>query len=306
VRRGEVTFEPSADEAELPELFRLEAHTFEFQQNLMPTVSRTIELSEVRFPSPVETPHPANNTVHAEYFRPLREGKHPGVVMLHILGGDFDLSRLFCRQLAHHGVAAMFVVLPYYGPRREPGSPVRMVSADPRETVAGMRQAILDVRRAAAWLAARSEIEAGELGVCGISLGGITGALAMAVEPRFSKACLLLAGGDLAQVSWDRPELARVRRAWLAQGRTKDEFFAIAGQIDPVRYGGRINGRKVLMLNAEHDEVIPRTCTESLWRAFGEPEIVWFECGHYSAIRYLFDSLDHATRFFARDGEGRP
>ena len=60
------------------------------------------------FPSPVVTPHANNNTVHCEYFRPLAAGKHPGVIVLHILGGDFDLARLFCRSLAHRGTAALF------------------------------------------------------------------------------------------------------------------------------------------------------------------------------------------------------
>ena len=121
---------------------------------------------------------PANNTVHCEFFRPLAPGKHPGVVVLHILGGDFDLSRLFCRSLASRNVAALFVKMPHYGPRREPGSTARMVSLDPRETVRGMTQAVLDVRRAAAWLGAQESVDPEQLGIMGISLGGITSALA--------------------------------------------------------------------------------------------------------------------------------
>ena len=34
-----------------------------------------MDISLVTFPSPVETPHPANNTVHCEYFRPLAAGR---------------------------------------------------------------------------------------------------------------------------------------------------------------------------------------------------------------------------------------
>ena len=57
--------------------------------------------------------------------------------------------------------------------------------------------------------------------------------------------------------------------------------------VDPVTYARPLPGRKILMLNASHDEVIPPACTDALWRAFGEPEIVWWDAGHYTAVRYI-------------------
>src|SRR5262249_40545845 len=150
------------------------------------------------------------------------------------------------------------------GPRRQPEARVRMVSEDPRETVNGMRQAVLDIRRGAAWLAAQEEIDAEQLGIFGISLGGITTALAATAEPRFKKICPMLAGGDVGQVAWDNPELVKLRRKWTDAGGTKDEFLTLWKSIDPVTYGNNVRGRKILMLNASHDEVIPKACTESL------------------------------------------
>ena len=257
-----------------------------------------MDISLVTFPSPVETAHPENNTVHTEYFRPLAPGKHPAVIVLHILGGDFELSRLFCRQLAQNGVAALFLKLPYYGERRPANSEMRMISEDPQTTVANMRQGILDIRRAAAWLCGQDEIDENQLGIFGISLGGITSALASTAEPRFQKICLMLAGGDMAKIAWESPEVKDVRERWAARGGSKEEFYQILKQIDPVTYGDRVRGRKILMLNASNDEVIPKVCTESLWHAFGEPEIVWFDAGHYSAIRYIFDALGRVAKFF--------
>lgn len=297
-RLGEVHFRSTAAEGQVPEMFRLEDHTFDFRQMPLANPGTGYDVFEVTFPSPVETPHTNNNTVHCEYFRPRGTGQHPAAIVLHILGGDFDLSRLFARQLASNGVAALFLKLPYYGPRRQPGEKARMISEDPRQTVAGMRQGILDIRRGVAWLAEQDEIDADQLGVFGISLGGITGALAVSIEPRLSKACLMLAGGDVARVAWDDPKLARLRDRWLADGGTKEEFFVLWKSIDPVTYAERARGKTVLMLNASHDEIIPRACTDSLWHALGEPEIVWYEAGHISAIRYLFDGLGRVTKFF--------
>jgi dipeptidyl aminopeptidase/acylaminoacyl peptidase len=172
-----------------------------------------------------------------------------------------------------------------------------MVSIDPRETVSGMTQAVLDIRRAAAWLGAQEEVDPLRLGVAGISLGGITAALAAGAEPRFSRVALLLAGGDVAQIGWESKETDRLRKSWLASGGTRESLAEILRQVDPVTYAGNVRGR-VLMMNASHDEVIPRAATESLWRALGQPEIVWMDAGHYSAARFIFETLARVTDFF--------
>ena len=131
---GTVAFAPVGDESSLPEPFRLAPHSFRFEQAPQPTLSKVMRVSKVTFPSPVVTPHPNNNTVHCEYFCPIAEGKKPGVVVLHILGGDFDLARMICRALAARGTATLFLKMPYYGERRQEGSPARMVSLDVEET----------------------------------------------------------------------------------------------------------------------------------------------------------------------------
>lgn len=299
VRTGTVHFQPDEHEADLPERFRLPESTFDYRCEPQPTVSTKFRVELVTFPSPVVTPHERNNTVHCEWFRPTTPGKHPGVVVLHILGGDFDLARAFARTLAHHGVAALFLKMPYYGPRQQPGVPRRMVSFDPEQTVEGMTQAVLDIRRAAAWMAAQGDVDPEKLGVFGISLGGITAALVTTVEPRFGKACLMLAGGDVGQVAWQSRELTKLRGDWLERGGTRESFLELFQQVDPVKYAQRLGSREVLMLNAAYDEVIPKACTVSLWESFGEPTIVWYNAGHYSAGRFMFDALARVTRFFA-------
>ncbi len=301
---GTVRFEPGVEEAGVPERFRMQAGEFDWQARRMETVTETLEVWEVTFPSPLKTAEEANNTVHGEYYRSRgggagANGRRPSVIVLHILGGDFALSRLFANSLAQHGVNALFLKMPYYGPRRTEGSKRRMVSSDPRETVEGMTQAVLDIRRAVAWLGARSDVDPEKIGVTGISLGGITAALAVEAEPRIKSACLLLAGGDIGHASWDAAELARVREGWLAQGKTREEYFEVLRAVDPVTHAAAARGKRILMLNATSDEVIPRVCTESLWKALGEPEIQWYSGGHYTAMRHIFSVLLRVSSFFS-------
>jgi dienelactone hydrolase len=299
-RRGAIDFQPAKEEAEVPERFRLAAHRFAFEQRPQETASVKIRLSEVTFPSPVVTPHPANNTVHCEYFRPAAEGRYPGVIVLHILGGDFDLCRLMGRTLAHHGVCALFVKMPYYGERRPPGLPARMISLDPKASVQGMTQAVLDIRRATAWLGGQAEVDGRQLGVFGISLGAITGALAAECEPRLQNVFLVMAGGDIGKVGLKSPYAALAQKKWLADGGTVEGLVDALRPVDPAAYGKNLRGRRVAMLNARYDEIIPRECTDSLWKAAGEPEIIWYDCGHYSMGRFLFDVMERATKFYQR------
>jgi len=299
VIRGVARFTATEEEARLPVRFQLPTHEFEYEIAPFPTISDRIALTTVTFPSPVVTEAPENNTVHCEYYRPNVPDKVPGVIVLHILGGDFPLARVFSNAIAQRGAAALFLKMPYYGPRRPAGSAKRMVSRDPEETVAGMTQAVLDIRHAAAFLASREEIDANQLGIFGISLGGITGALALTAEPTLKSGCLLLAGGDMGRIAWDAAELQDARAYWLAKGGTRESFFEVMRAIDPVTYAGEVRGRRLLMLNATDDEVVPRECTESLWRAFGSPEIVWYDGGHYSVARHFLHAMKRTQDFFS-------
>src|SRR5262245_10721283 len=108
VEQGEVHFAPTAGESRIAERFRLQEHTFAWRAQRLQTITETVEVWDLTFPSPITTPQEPNNTVHAEYYRARRPGPRPAVIVLHILGGDFELSRLFCNALAQHGVAALF------------------------------------------------------------------------------------------------------------------------------------------------------------------------------------------------------
>ncbi|RUL89535.1 alpha/beta hydrolase family protein [Tautonia sociabilis] len=306
VQHGEVAFHPGPEEPKVPALFRLDAATFPYQARLL---RRTpgYSVSAVTFPSPVVSPDPANNVVHAEYFRPRRSGTCPAAVVLHILGADFALSRFLAARLADSGVAALFVKLPYYGERRPPGVDSRFLSADLERSVLAVRQGVCDVRRASQWLRDREEIDPNRVGVTGISLGGIISAVAAGVDPELDRAALVLAGGGLADILWDlpEPEARDSRRAWLDSGRSRDDLEALTRPFDPLTYADRLRDKRVLMIAGRADEVIPPSAASRLWEAAGRPSIRWYDCGHYSAAGYLLPAIREVVAFFA-DQTGSP
>ena len=300
VDRGEAEFRPGPAEAGVPERFRLPASTFPYEvEPLRDAGAYTV--SALRFPSPVVTPDPENNTVHAEYFRPKGEGRRPAVIVLHILGADFALSRYLAARLAERGVAALFVKLPYYGERRPAAGSKRFLSSDIDRSIVAMRQGVCDVRRAAAWLAGRPEIDPSKLGVTGISLGGIVSSVAAAVDPTLNRGAFLLAGGDLARILWEMPEGAKYRELWIKSGRTRADLNALTGPFDPLTYADRLRGKRVMMIAGNVDEVIPPESARALWDAAGRPPIHWYDCGHYSAVGYLLPAIRETVEFFAAD-----
>lgn len=303
----EVRFEPTAEEHNVPKRFQLKSHTFE--SHVKPDKTRgPVKAFKVTYPSPVATESAINNTVHGEYFLPEGEGPFPAVVVLHILGGEFHLSQVMANSLAHKKIAALFIKMPYYGERRDPGNRRRMISRIPEQTVEGMTQAVLDIRRAAAWLRARPEVDSERLGITGISLGGIMSALSAPAEPTFQKVAIYLGGGNMAEILWelDHPEARQFRGLWKEQGGSRESFVQLMKPVDPASYGHLLRNRDVLMVAARQDEVVPPAATRALHQAIGQrAELVWLDAGHVGAAKFLLTEIVRLQNFF-QDWDDEP
>ncbi len=297
---GTVDFQITPQESQVPQRFRMTNHQFPYTAK-NERLSDDVRVSKLTFPSPIKTEIEENNTVHGLYFQPPGNGPFPGVVVLHILGGDFILSQTVANALARNGVAAMAIKMPYYGERRRSGHPRRMLSRDIPETIEGMTQAVLDIRHAVAWMKDRPEVDDHDLGVTGISLGGLMSAISAAGEPRIRKVGIQLAGGNLATNIWDNEnkETAGFREQWLAKGGTRETFIEALIPIEPTTYAHLLKGRKVLMLAARKDEIFPVSSTLALWKSIGEePELIWLEdAGHYTSLLYILRETDRLGQF---------
>ncbi|MCA9260240.1 MAG: prolyl oligopeptidase family serine peptidase, partial [Planctomycetales bacterium] len=263
------------------------------------------------YPSPVSTSTPANNTVPADYYLPIGladgEPPRPAVICLHILNGQFELTRSLCATLAARGVPAVMFKLPYYGERELPGGRAAL-EQNSQLFIEALPQALADTRRTLDVLASRPEVDDARVGVAGISLGAIVGAAAAGQDARFYRAALMLGGGDLLSVVHHARETRRLSDYLTSldavQRRRMEQAIL---QVDPLTYAASLRTRAqaghVLMLNAAEDEVIPRAATLALANALGIGErIEWLEgLGHYSAAARLPEMLTRTTDFFAQD-----
>jgi dienelactone hydrolase len=299
LEKGTVRFEPAGDAKNIPPRYRLAAHQFFYEMRRTQDLPLSgLEVYHLTFPSPYKSPYPENNIVHAEYYRPKGKGPFPCVIVLDITGGNQSLSRMFATHLAQNRIGGLFVQMAYYGPRRPKGGDVRFLSLDLERTFAAVHQTVLDLRRATAWMASRPEVDARRLGIMGTSLGSFMAALTAEMEPRLGRVAVLLGGGGFVDAFWDDPRVKPYRRVLESIGGTKEKAAKLLAPIDPITCAANLKDRRVLMLAARRDDIVPPRMAEALWKATGRQRIVWFNCTHYGAAVHLVDGLNEVVKHF--------
>jgi dienelactone hydrolase len=246
------------------------------------------------FPSPVTSPWPENNVVPCELYLPRAPAgqpaaKVPAAIVLDIMDGSAVVPRGLARGLAQQGVAAVYVPMACFGPRRPKGDVhLRRMADDPEQAIANMRQTVMDIRRAKAILAARPDVDPHQIAITGVSLGGIVTSLAAGVDGEFNRVVPILAGGDMAEMIFSTArETRQMRQVMAAKGMSQEDAERFLAPIEPLNFASRIAPATCLMINAANDEVIPKDATEKLNKAIRSPQILWHPLGHYSSIFYL-------------------
>jgi len=246
-----------------------------------------ISVSHLTFPSPVTTLHHENNMVHAEYYRPHGDGPFPAVIVLDILAGDQALARGMSTLLAQNHIAALFVQMAYYGPRRPKEGNVRLLSMNIPQTLEAVHQSVLDCQRGADWLQSRQEIDGNKLGIVGTSLGSFIAALTAESEPRLHKVALLLSGGGFVEGYAEHPKAKPYIKMFEIAGITKVKMQQYIAPADPITHAANLKTHDLLMIAAKRDDMVPPKMAEALWKASGQQRIIWYDTTHYGAALYF-------------------
>jgi dienelactone hydrolase len=288
---GTIQFTADDEKAGVPERFRLKPHAFDYTLTHKYELTHSgVDVYALTFPSPVTTKHANNNTVHGEFFVPKGARKRPAAVVLDILDGTQVVGRAEALWLAQHDIPALVVHMAYYGPRRV-GSKERLLSPDVAKSVANITQTVLDCRRAFAWLATRPEADADKLAILGTSLGSLVGGVVAGAEPRVTAACLLLGGGGLVDSFSEHPMAGPVLVSLAVVGLTKDKLKALIDPVDPLTYADRLKGKRLLLIAASRDDVVPPAAMRRLWEGTGKPPLVWVDETHIGAAVHMFQMM---------------
>lgn len=245
----------------------------------------------IRFPSPVKSGFPSNDTVWGHFLVPddAPASGVPAILVLPVMAApNVWIETRFIKRFLKDGFAVLWLEMPYQFHRRvHPSQPSGQVflARTPKKLAANFRQSALDARRALEWLKGRPEVDAGRIGMFGISLGAVVSAAVYSVDPTPKFAAFMLGGADfpslLAGSSMTGPFVRKMGAAPSALAP------AFAG-LDPLEYKEKNREKKAVLINASWDTVIPKPNALKLHEAFPKSRHRWVWLGHYSAIIHLF------------------
>ena len=216
-------------------------------------------------------------------------------MVLPMLGGGYELERHFAGYFAGRGYAAAIV-------RRDR----RQKQMKIEELDQLMRQMVVDHRQVVDWFEARPELDAGRLGIFGVSMGGIKGALLVALEPRIKAAALGLAGGDLPFILTRSTESGLVKRREQEMKTRNISLEECERQLreiitcDPIHYASFVDPRKVFLVLANDDTVVPIAKGIELKEKMGHPETIFIPGGHYTAVLAIPYIKSRSMQFFEK------
>ena len=176
---------------------------FELQGNLL------------RFTSAVETPHPENNRVHAQWFPArLKPGaRRVAAIVLPHWNASATQHNALCVGLAKLGISALRLSLPYHD-YRMPAELKRAdyaVSSNIARTIDATRQAVIDTRSARRLAGAAKAIE--RVGIVGTSLGSCYAFLASTHDPRIAVNVFNHCSTYFADVVWEGLSSQHIRQS---------------------------------------------------------------------------------------------
>ena len=259
-----------------------------------PCPGYALDGDRLTFPSQIETPHDANNSVHARYFPAAAGDRGRAVLVLPQWNADAEGHVGLCRFLARVGISALRLSLPYHDARMPPELERAdyIVSANVGRTLQVNRQAVLDARRAVAWLDARGH---DRIGILGSSLGSCLASLTAAHEPKIRAAALNHVSPYFADVVWDGLSTEHVR-AGLDGAIELDRLRRLWLPISPLPYVERLRGTRVLLVYARYDLTFPvhlsRRFVAECERNGLRPRVFALPCGHYTTGEAPFKWLD--------------
>lgn len=263
----------------------------------------------VSFPSAMDTPYPANNTVPLRVLMPANAtGPVPAVIVLHYWGTrDLKVERALGAELNRHGIAAVLITLPYHLTRTPPGyvSGELALEPDPDLLIQNLVQSVWDVRRSMDWIDSRPEFDHSRMGIAGASLGAVVATLAYGIDQRLTAATFMLGGVDLAHIIWVSSRTVREREMLRKQGFTEDKLRRALEPVEPLPFLRARTTGTTFVIGANYDTVMPRGSSDELIKALGHPKTLFVDTGHYGGVFVERRLLREVGNFFGSEFAGK-
>jgi len=263
-------------------------------------IIRRIEISAIKSPDAGYDNSISQDKIVMDYYDIRGASKTPVIIVLPILGGNNDVAKFFSAYFSRKGCAALIV--------HRDQKQKEKVDADTLEP--SLKQMVIDHKRAIDWIKTQKDLDFDNIGVFGVSMGGIKSALLTALDQRIKASVIALAGGDLPYILLHSDEKGIVKKIAEIKNKTglnDDTLYKILKQkieTDPINFAKYIDARKVLMVLAVWDTTVPYKKGRELADAIGGPEEIDLLAGHFTSIVYIYyiraASLDFFNKKFGR------
>jgi dienelactone hydrolase len=202
----------------------------------------------------------------------------PLIVML----GGFNEGRNAIRFVGEPGeVVVAALSYPYAGDRRPRG--LAWLPA-----LRGLRRALHDMPPAISlaldFLTQRDDVDPHRIELVGVSLGSVFAIIAGARDDRVDRVWAVHGGADTERL------FHQTLQKHFPAEITRDPLVGLGqllvGRLTPEHWVDDLAPRPFIMINAEHDERIPRECVDLLYAAAGEPkQLIWLPTRHVDPDR---------------------
>jgi len=241
---------------------------------------RGVKTARIAFPTPEPSGFPENDGAIAYFTENTVKKNRAAAVFVHPwMSKSLALDHSWCRDFARNGVDSIALILPYHMERSPEGSfsGEFTLRGDPSAISGKFKQAVSEIQLLYFYLRRHYR----SVGIIGLSLGAYVAHIGMIVQP-FDFGISLLAGAPLADMFHHSIYTRRYRKLLMKSGISLTKLEKAWYGSDPVTWGPFNRAKKILMINALYDRVVPPDLTEKLREAFGRPEIIWYPCAHFS------------------------
>lgn len=252
-----------------------------------------LEGHHLAFTSPLTTPYPKNNMVHAWHYPADSNGRV--VLVLPQWNSDANGHKSLCRMLNYFGLSALRLSLPYHD-LRMPEDLARadyMISPNLGRTLQAVRQAVIDSRAALDWLELQGYRK---FAILGTSVGSCVALITIAHDPRITLSVQNHVSPYFADVVWRGISTSHVRKG-LEGNITLEELRDIWMPISPRAYFKKLSGtgKRSLLVHALYDYSFPPDLSQIVLQDYRELEIPHstfaLRCGHYTSGVFPFNVM---------------
>lgn len=254
--------------------------------------------NHLTFTSPVASPYPENNTVHADFF-PAEKDRGRAVLVLPQWNSDVNGHVGLCKLLNKFGITALRMSMAYHD-RRMPPELERAdyhVSSNIGRTIHATRQTVTDIRSCLTWLEQRGY---SRLAILGTSLGSCMAFITAAHDTRIKCGVFNHVSMYFSDVVWTGLSTQHVRKG-IEGNLTQEELRKYWSLISPASFIHRLKERHMpaQLIWARYDTTFLPEFSKQVLHGFREQklphEVFALPCAHYTTGRFPFNWMDGLT-----------